>query len=660
MWDDQFALASDIRDVVEWADSCLNWANIPKKIFCQYRSERLINDFDEAINQERRVSPLNLVDDDLHDRLVSAYERLLGRAPKAHVYVMPYPKIVDGADVDGDCELLGPGEPSLTRGDRRAIDSVITMLNAEVHKAVKATGSSRISYVELGTDFDQIPLCKNGRINPQTGFNSATNPFFSTPGNYGPISYAFHPNARGQEAYASALKRALNERIAPQRVLLDLGQTIDVGTLQPAAGADTLQAQATWPGSTVSLSFVSPGGTVVDEDSPGVVSMRTPTSHKLVLANPGPGTWKLRVTGDDVHEDEPVDVEAFTTTPDRAPPSVAARAERVDGTASTFRLIADGPADATHTWAFSDGGVATGARVEHRFTNAGELWATLKTAAADGQTTWTPLTVRGADASAPVIATAADVVAEAASGAGRAVEFTPPSATDGVGAPIGTTCAPASGSVFALGATEVTCSATAGGKRVTSRFTVRVQDTTPPVFGPAPDVRTGAFAVPVATDTVDGAVDVGCSPASGAVFAVGATPVTCSAADRAGNAASVRFVVTIDPVVAPAPRHADPKPVAAGRTALKRAIVRGQTVTAQLACPAGTSGCAAVTARLMVKRSVVGTGRTGALASGKTAKLTVKLNAKGRALLKRGRVKATLELRQGTTVLGKRAVTLRR
>ncbi len=48
-----------------------------------------------------------------------------------------------------------------------------------------------------------------------------------------------------------------------------------------------------------------------------------------------------------------------------------------------------------------------------------------------------------------------------------------------------------------------------------------------------------------ATDDVDGAVPVSCVPASGSVFAIGATRVTCAAADAAGNTASASFVVRV-------------------------------------------------------------------------------------------------------------------
>lgn len=52
--------------------------------------------------------------------------------------------------------------------------------------------------------------------------------------------------------------------------------------------------------------------------------------------------------------------------------------------------------------------------------------------------------------------------------------------------------------------------------------------------------------VPAATDTIGGAVIPLCTPDSGALFAIGTTSVTCTAADAAGNVASASFTVTVD------------------------------------------------------------------------------------------------------------------
>lgn len=85
-------------------------------------------------------------------------------------------------------------------------------------------------------------------------------------------------------------------------------------------------------------------------------------------------------------------------------------------------------------------------------------------------------------------------------------------------------------------------------------------DTVAPVVSGATDVTVastnGTDAVvgwtATAVDDRDGPVAVTCDPPSGSTFPVGATTVTCVAADQAGNTSEVRFVVTVtapDPMV---------------------------------------------------------------------------------------------------------------
>ena len=54
-----------------------------------------------------------------------------------------------------------------------------------------------------------------------------------------------------------------------------------------------------------------------------------------------------------------------------------------------------------------------------------------------------------------------------------------------------------------------------------------------------------AYTAPTATDDEDPSPDVACVPASGSVFAVGTTTVTCTATDASGNTASATFHVTV-------------------------------------------------------------------------------------------------------------------
>ncbi len=165
-------------------------------------------------------------------------------------------------------------------------------------------------------------------------------------------------------------------------------------------------------------------------------------------------------------------------------------------------------------------------------------------------------TVTVEDTTPPVIAPHDPVTAEATGPAGAEVPYTSPETSDAVDGTGTATCAPASGSTFPLGETAVTCTAAdmAGNAAIATTFTVTVVDTTPPALtltGPAGpvegDTLGGATVSYTASagDLVDGAVEVTCDRASGSLFPVGATTVTCSAVDTRGNRGAGSFTVTV-------------------------------------------------------------------------------------------------------------------
>jgi len=115
-------------------------------------------------------------------------------------------------------------------------------------------------------------------------------------------------------------------------------------------------------------------------------------------------------------------------------------------------------------------------------------------------------------------------------------------------------CAPPSGSVFTLGSTPVVCSAVdATGNSNGCSFVVTVMDTTPPAITCPADLTlecagingAQAFFTVMAIDAGDPNVSANCAPPSGSVFALGNTPVVCSAVDAVGNSNGCSFVVTV-------------------------------------------------------------------------------------------------------------------
>ena len=159
----------------------------------------------------------------------------------------------------------------------------------------------------------------------------------------------------------------------------------------------------------------------------------------------------------------------------------------------------------------------------------------------------------GKDQTHPLLTLPSAITTEATGPTGATVTYSV-SATESEDGSITPSCSPTSDTAFALGTTTVTCAATdKGGLTATGTFTVTVQDTTAPVLTLPSDITTEATDptgarvtyTATATDLVDGSVPVTCNPASGSLFAIGLTTVTCSATDAHGNTASETFTVTV-------------------------------------------------------------------------------------------------------------------
>jgi hypothetical protein len=122
--------------------------------------------------------------------------------------------------------------------------------------------------------------------------------------------------------------------------------------------------------------------------------------------------------------------------------------------------------------------------------------------------------------------------------------------------PSGSVPLPADGtSTFVpLGSWSATCTAVdQAGNETSGQFPIGVLDTVRPVLNvPAPsevaatssDGATVTFE-PSATDIVDGGSSIVCVPASGRVFPIGVTTVTCTATDASGNSSTASFTIKV-------------------------------------------------------------------------------------------------------------------
>jgi len=165
------------------------------------------------------------------------------------------------------------------------------------------------------------------------------------------------------------------------------------------------------------------------------------------------------------------------------------------------------------------------------------------------------VTVIANDSTAPVVTVPANLTVEATGPSGATAAFAT-SAFDDVDGSLPTSNTPDSGSLFPLGSTTVTASATdAAGNTGSASFTVTVIDSTAPVITVPADLTVAATSAGGATvtfatsanDLVSGSLATFSSPASGSLFPVGTTTVTTSATDAAGNSASRSFTVTVGP-----------------------------------------------------------------------------------------------------------------
>ena len=160
-------------------------------------------------------------------------------------------------------------------------------------------------------------------------------------------------------------------------------------------------------------------------------------------------------------------------------------------------------------------------------------------------------------------------VVTATSPAGAVVTYASPTASAGT-----PSCAPASGTTFPIGMTTVTCTTTDNlAQTTTATFMVTVNKPAAPVLTlPSNQSATATSAAGVAVTYPAATATSGtptCAPASGAVFPVGVTTVTCSATDGFAQTTTGTFTVTVAPV--PTPVAATPP--ASGNPAAEPALV---------------------------------------------------------------------------------------
>ena len=183
------------------------------------------------------------------------------------------------------------------------------------------------------------------------------------------------------------------------------------------------------------------------------------------------------------------------------------------------------------------------------------------------------------------------VLAEAASPAGSNVSFQVFGLSFVDPSPV-ITCSRASGSLFPVGTTTVSCTATDSFASTTLQFVVVVADTKAPTLTvPASFITDNPVVTFTATasDAIDGPLTPECSPASGSTFPEGATQVVCTATDNSANSVTASFEVLV--VVAPILRLP-------GDLVVEATGPDGAIVTFEATAIGGTITCSAVSGSL--------------------------------------------------------------
>ena len=364
-------------------------------------------------------------------------------------------------------------------------------------------------------------------------------------------------------------------------VMLDgtLTYTLDVENRGPAASTaatltDTLPAGATLISATQSGSVGSCAGTSVITCQWASLSGVARITIVVRATTPGPLTNTAVVTGTATDPDSSNNMVTLTTRVNR-PPVANSGPDQIVSAGATCQAIVtlNGAASSdpdgdtlTYGWTidnllpppilFSPTDPSTGAVTGP--TPSGPLplgthTITLTVNDGHGGTSSDTVVVTVRDVMPPTFTSVpAPVTLEQSSASGTAFTVAMPTTADNCsGAVVVSSNAPA---IFPRGVTTVTFTAAdAAGNSATATTTVTVVDTTAPTFSGVPPPmtveQTGpagasvAVPMPVATDAVGGSVAV--SSNAPAIFPPGATTVTFTARDAAGNSATATTTVTV-------------------------------------------------------------------------------------------------------------------
>lgn len=316
--------------------------------------------------------------------------------------------------------------------------------------------------------------------------------------------------------------------------VLDLKSDLDGTTISECTSILNSTATCKLTSTKTGTTNLSITGLQINEGSDTSVAI-TPgwTTHYVLEANPStvtyPNTTEIKVTAKDINEN--------TNTN--------------ENTASVFILADNGGVLADNPVTFT-GGVATTTLSRNDDSN-GSVHISISSTMPSNSIV---VIFSKSNDVPPVISSHADVIAEATSAQGATVSYILPTASDDVDGSVFVSCKNASGLLFPIGETTITCTAKdSQGNTATSSFKIIVQDTTAPVIS-----LTGASTQKIvleveyaelgasATDAVDGTDEVVIDSKSVDTKTAGSYTVTYTATDSANNVSTkTRTVEVVDP-----------------------------------------------------------------------------------------------------------------